>query len=206
MSVPSTPLPEEFLEWQVQLRRHTMHERNGAPHIGVVPLLFVQRPGVSVGGSAHSIVCGLLPAASVLDQKTEEFRTLYEEGIEKGARHVYDRGVDYLLSYYDSREDFEPDTLTTLLPEESDLVKALRANSNCALVFNVFESNTGNKLFNPRCQQIDALAEVHASGVVFDNVWWHNTLFHGMADNHVVVQFRHQKSWDTRFGAFDRTG
>ena len=98
MSVASTPLPEEFLEWQVQLRRHTMHERNGAPHIGVVPLLFVHRPGVAVGGRAHSIVCGLLPAASQLEKKTQEFRGLYEDSIEKGARHVYDRGIDYLLS------------------------------------------------------------------------------------------------------------
>lgn len=201
MSKKICPLPDEFLEWQVRLRRHTMHERNGAPHIGVIPLVFVKRPGVAVGGTAHSVVCGLLPEESSLDTRTREFRALYEEGVEKGARHVYDRGVEYLLSYYDSRETFSDDTLTTLLPKESDLAIALRAQPRCALVFNVFEANAQEKIFAPRCQQIDASAEIHESGPVFDNVWWHNTIFHGMADDHVVIRFRHEKSWDTRFGS-----
>ena len=38
------PLPKEFLDWQVKLRRETMVERNGAPHIGVVPTVAVARP------------------------------------------------------------------------------------------------------------------------------------------------------------------
>ena len=179
-----------------------MKERNGAPHIGVIPLVFVRRPGVAVGGTAHSVVCGLLPERSSLESRTAEFRSLYEEGVQKGARHVYDSGIEYLKNYYDSRECFEPDTLTTLLPKESDLVRALRVDPQCALVFHVFESHVKEKIFNPRCQQIDAIAELHEEGPVFENVWWHNTLFHGMADDHVVVGFRHQKSWDTRFGTF----
>lgn len=200
MAKSISPLPEEFLEWQVRLRRHTMTDRNGAPHIGVIPLVFVKRPGVAVGGTAHSVVCGLLPEESTLEERTAKFRALYEEGIEKGARHVYDVGIEYFTGYYESREAFQADTLTTLLPKESDLVTALRAEPQCALVFNVFEAATTEKIFNPRCQQIDAVVDVHEDGPVYDNVWWHNTLFHGMADDHVVLQFRHQKSWDTRFG------
>ena len=114
----STPLPEEFLEWQVRLRRHTMTDRNGAPHIGVIPLVFVKRPGVAVGGTAHSVVCGLLPEESTLEERTAKFRSLFtKRGSRKGARHVYDVGIEYFTGYYEDRECFQPDTLTTLLPE-----------------------------------------------------------------------------------------
>ena len=47
------------------------------------------------------------------------------------------------------------------------------------------------------------IKSVFAGLPVYDNVWWHNTLFHGPADEHVVVHFRHRATWDTRFGAFD---
>ena len=46
----------------------------------------------------------------------------------------------------------------------------------------------------------DCEVEILSEGPVYDNVWWHNTLFHGMADEHVVLRFKHQRSWDTRFG------
>ena len=55
------PLPTDFLEWQVALRRWTMLESHGAPHAGVAPLVVVRQPGMAVGVSAHSIICGLLP-------------------------------------------------------------------------------------------------------------------------------------------------
>jgi hypothetical protein len=29
-------------------------------------------------------------------------------------------------------------------------------------------------------------------------------MFHGMAEDHVVVHFKHEETWDTRFGRFDR--
>ena len=45
-------------------------------------------------------------------------------------------------------------------------------------------------------------AELHASGPVYDNVWWHNTLFHGMVEDHVVVRFRHERTDATGWGAF----
>ena len=40
-------------------------------------------------------------------------------------------------------------------------------------------------------------------GPVYDNVWWHNTLFHGPAEDHVVIHFQHLASWDTRFGRLE---
>jgi hypothetical protein len=64
----------------------------------------------------------------------------------------------------------------------------------------VFSADDPGTLGNPRCQQLDCIVDVLSQGPVFDNVWWHNTIFHGMADEHVVLRFKHQRSWDTRFG------
>lgn len=200
MSTEASPLPKEFLNWQVALRLHTMTDRNGAPHIGVVPTATVHRPGAHLGVMSHSIVCGLLPHPRLLQAKTHEFRDLYESHIENGARAVYDVGIKYLLNYYVSSDDFDPGSITSLVPEDCALVDALKAESKCSLVFNVFNTEDPDTIGNPRCQQIDCVVDVLSEGGVYDNVWWHNTLFHGMADEHVVLHFKHQRSWDTRFG------
>lgn len=200
MSSTAQPLPKEFLNWQVALRLHTMKDRNGAPHIGVVPTVVVKRPGAHLGVVQHSIVCGLLPHPRLLEGKTEEFRSLYEDNIDGGARQVYDAGIEYLLDYYTSADDFDPGTVTSLVPEDCALVDALKADPHCSLIFNVFNTDDPDSLGNPRCQQLDCEVEVLQSGPIYDNVWWHNTIFHGMADEHVVLRFKHQKSWDTRFG------
>ena len=73
MSTEATPLPKEFLNWQVALRLFTMTDRNGAPHIGVVPTVTVKRPGAHLGVIQLSIVCGLLPHPRLLESKTHEF-------------------------------------------------------------------------------------------------------------------------------------
>ena len=59
MKATAKPLPKEFLSWQVALRHHTMHVRNGAPHIGVVPIVCAKRPGAHLGVVLHNVVCGL---------------------------------------------------------------------------------------------------------------------------------------------------
>ena len=200
MSSEATPLPKEFLNWQVALRLFTMTDRKGAPHIGVVPTVTVKRPGAHLGVIQHSIVCGLLPHPRLLEAKTSEFRGLYEANIEEGARAVYDAGIQYLLDYYDSSDDFDPGTITSLVPEDCALVDALKAEPKCTLSFNVFATEDPQTLGAPRCQQLDCEVEILSEGPVYDNVWWHNTLFHGMADEHVVLRFKHQRSWDTRFG------
>ncbi|MCR9094196.1 MAG: hypothetical protein NXI30_08265 [bacterium] len=200
MSTEATPLPKEFLNWQVTLRHFTMTDRNGAPHIGVVPTVTVKRPGAHLGVIQHSIVCGLLPHDRLRAAKTREFRDLYESHIENGARAVYDVGVEYLLDYYVSSDDFDPGSVTSLVPEDCALVDALKAEPKCTLSFNVFNTEEPQAIGGPRCQQIDCVVEVLSEGEVYDNVWWHNTLFHGMADEHVVLHFKHQRSWDTRFG------
>ena len=197
------PLPADFLEWQVALRRWTMLQSHGAPHAGVAPLLVVRQPGMAVGVSAHSIICGILPRAEQLEAKTREFRELYEGGIGSGSRAVYDRGIEYLKNYYQSAADFDPATITTLLPRKLPVIDAVRAEGRCALVFYVFDLNDRSETGKLRCLHVDANAEVLDGGPVYDNVWWHNTLFHGPADEHVVVHFRHRATWDTRFGAFD---
>ncbi|MGH0028882.1 MAG: hypothetical protein ACQGVC_03760 [Myxococcota bacterium] len=199
----SRPLPQEFLDWQVALRKRTMFESNGAPHAGVAPLVVVGQPGLSLGVSAHSVICGLLPRPDLLETKTREFRELYESHIEEGARSVYDRGIAYLKTYYDDTAAFDTGTITTLLPRKLPLVDALRAEPACALVFYVFDLVDKSETGRFRCLHLDCSAEVLGSGPVYDNVWWHNTLFHGPADEHVVVRFRHRGTWDTRFGAMD---
>ena len=200
MSTEATPLPKEFLNWQVALRLFTMTDRNGAPHIGVVPTVTVKRPGAHLGVIQHSIVCGLLPHPRLLESKTSEFKALYEEHIEEGARAVYDAGIEYLLDYYESSDDFDPGTITSLVPEDCALVDALEAEPKCTLSFNVFATEDPLTIGAPRCQQLDCEVEILSDGPIYDNVWWHNTLFHGMADEHVVLRFKHQRSWDTRFG------
>ena len=197
------PLPSEFLAWQVALRRRTMFEANGAPHAGVAPLVVARQPGLALGVSTHSVICGLLARPEMLAAKTREFKELYESGIADGARAVYDRGIAYLKSYYDDAADFDPGSITTLLHKKLPLVDALRAEPKCALVFYVFDLANRTEEGRFRCLHLDCTAEVLARGDVYDNVWWHNTLFHGPADEHVVVHFRHRASWDTRFGAFD---
>ncbi|MCL4684884.1 hypothetical protein KJ059_09040 [Myxococcota bacterium] len=197
------PLPREFLDWQVALRRHTMEERHGAPHAGVAPLVTVHRPGPGPGFLSSSVICGLLPHPEQLARKTEEFRSLYESGLEAGARAVYDRGIQYFRDYYRSADDFDPDSLTTLLPEKTPLAEALRADPRCALVFFVFDLTDRSEIGRLRCLQLDGFAELLDAGPVYDNVLWHNALFHGVVDDHVVIRFRHEASFDTRFGAME---
>jgi len=194
-------LPRAFLEWQVALRRHTALERGGAPHAGVAPLVTARHPGLGMGVASHSVVCGLLPAPDQLEEKTKAFRAIYESGIADGARAVYDRGLAYLADYYEAVNDFDVESLTTLLPEKLPLVDALRAEPRCSLVFYVFDLRDKSEIGRFRCTQVDALAEVLREGPVRDNVWWHNTLFHGPTDESVVIHFRATGVHDTRFGA-----
>lgn len=194
------PLPADFMEWQVALRRQTMEERNGAPHAGVAPLLSVRRPGRTPAVTTHSIICGILPAPDQLATKTEEFRRLYEENIPRGSRATYDHGIAYLKGYYRDVKDFDADSITTLLAKDSPATVALEAEPRCSLVFYVFDLVDQSEVGRFRCLQLDCLAEVHASGPVYDNVWWHNTLFHGKKEEMVVIRFRHRRTLDTRFG------
>lgn len=195
------PLPVSFLEWQVALRAWTMEARRGAPHPGVAPLVTVRAPGASLGVITHSIICGLLPRD--LDEKTKSWRALYEDGIADGARAVYDRGIESLKRYYRSAADFDASSITTLLPQGSPLVAALRAESRCALVFYVFDLGDRSEVGRFRCLHLDCRASVLEEGPIYDNVWWHNTLFHGPAEDHVVIHFRHVATWDTRFGRLE---
>lgn len=199
-----SPLPAGFLDWQVKLRDHTAKVRHGAPHAGVAPLVMVRRPSVPLGVTAHSIICGLLPHPDRLAAKTREFQEIYEGAIALREREVYDRGLAYLQGYYRSAEDFDPESLTTLMPEDRPLVEALRADPDCALLFYVFDLQDRTEIGRFRCQQLNCRAEVLSSGPVFDNVWWHNALFHGKAEGSVVLHFRHQTSYDTQFGGFKR--
>ncbi len=111
-------------------------------------------------------------------------------------------GIQYLLDYYVSTDAFDAGSITSMIPAEGPLVDALRAEPRCSLVFNVFDGSAPDRLGNPRCNQIDCFVDVLESGPIYDNVWWHNTLFHGNADGHVVLHFKHERSFDTRFGQF----
>jgi hypothetical protein len=192
------PLPLSFLEWQVQLRAWTMEQRNGAPHAGVAPLVTVRTPGAALGVVSHSIICGLLPRD--LDAKTKAWREIYESGIGEGSRAVYDRGIESLKRCYRSAADFDPSSITTMLSADSPLVEALRAEERCALVFYVFDLMDRSEIGRFRCLHMDCRASVLERGSVYDNVHWHNTLFHGPTEDQVVIHFRHLASWDTRFG------
>lgn len=197
------PLPQDFLAWQVALRAHTMTERNGAPHVGVAPLVTVRQVGSPLGVSTHSIICGLLPRPDLLAAKTAEFRRLYESTKTRGSRATYDAGIAYLKGYYLSPEAFDPDSITTLVQKDGPLAVALAADPRCHLLFYVFHLGQANDLDRFRCLELHCRAELHASGPVYDNVWWHNTLFHGKTDGSLVARFRHLATFDTRFGRLE---
>lgn len=203
-TAPAVPLPEEFLAWQVELRKRTMEENRGAPRPGVAPLVTVRRPGSLLEVSTHSIICGILPRPEDLEQKTREFRELYEGLAAEGAKAIYDAGIEYLRGYYRDPRSFDTDSITTLLSEDSELVRALSAESRCQLVFYVFDLVDRTPAGRFRCLQLDCEAELHREGPVFDNVWWHNTLFHGKQDRSVVVRFRHRATHDTAFGKWEK--
>ena len=94
--------------------------------------------------------------------------------------------------------------MTTLLHKDSDVGAALRADAQCALVFYVFELDDTSEERRFRCLQLNCRAELHERGPIYDNVWWHNALFHGKLDDRVVVRFLHQSTYDTAFGALAR--
>jgi len=188
----------------VALRHHTMVERNGAPHVGVAPLLTVKSPATALGVLSHSVICGLLPRENRLEASTKEFRRICETAIERGARERYDAGIQMLLSYYESADDFDPTSITTLLPKDLPVVTALRAAPACSLVFYVFDLTERSEIGRMRCLDYSGRAEVLQEGPVYDNVWWHNTMFHGEAEDAVVIRFHHQATHDTRFGQMER--
>jgi hypothetical protein len=53
---------------------------------------------------------------------------------------------------------------------------------------------------------VNCRAEVYEDGPLFDNVWWHNAVFHGKLDDQAMIRFRHQSTFDTRFGALEPLG
>jgi len=67
----------------------------------------------------------------------------------------------------------------------------------------VFDLTERSRIGRMRCTHIDCEAEVLQSGPVYENVWWHNTLFHGPAEDSVVIHFTHRSSWDTAFGQLE---
>lgn len=198
----TSEMPREILDWQVRLRRWTMERRDGAPHVGVAPLLVVRHPTVGAGMAAHGIICGLLPQASVLAAKTRDFRAIYEDERANGLRAMHDRGIAYLADYYRRPDDFDRTSLTTLLPKDAPALAALRIDARCVLVFYVFELEATAEETRHRCVQLTCRAELHTAGPVYENVWWHNTLFHGMVEDHVVVRFVHERTDDTAWGRF----
>ncbi len=197
------PLPVEFLEWQVKLRHWTMLHRHGSPHAGVAPLCCVRQPGPGPGMTMHSIICGLLPRPDMLAAKTRDFRALYDEHAEGGARTIYDAGIAYLRDYYRTAGDFDRTTVTSLLHRDTMVVRALRADPSCALLFYVFDLDERSEEGRFRCLQLDCRAELHEDGPLFDNVWWHNAVFHGKLDDQVMVRFVHRRTYDTRFGGLE---
>jgi len=201
-STASAPLPIEFVEWQVKLRRWTMDHQNGSPHVGVAPVLAVRQPGVGPGIAMHSIIVGLLPRPDRVAAKTQEFKSLYESGGGR-AKVIYDKGIDYLKSYYVTADDFDHTTITSLLPKDTPAVRALKADGTCALLFYVFDLDDRTEEGRFRCLQVNCQAEVHESGPLFDNVWWHNALFHGKLDEQAMIRFRHVSTFDTKFGMLE---
>jgi hypothetical protein len=100
-------------------------------------------------------------------------------------------------------EAFYPTSITTLLDEQCPVVLALAADSRAALTFHVFDVVERGEIGRLRCTHLECVAEPHREGPVRDNVWWHNTLFHGPLEDAVVVRFRHLRTFDTRFGRLE---
>ena len=97
-------------------------------------------------------------------------------------------------------------SITTLLARDALVVTALRVDPRCALLFYVFDLDDRSEEGRFRCLQVNCRAEVYEDGALFDNVWWHNAVFHGKLDDQAMIRFRHQSTFDTRFGALEPLG
>jgi hypothetical protein len=197
------PLPMSFLEWQVSLLRWSMIEHHGAPHIGAAPLLLVERPGTGPGVSGHSIAIGLVPRAPRLIASTDRLRELYGARRDGDWSQARRNEIQYLHDYYRSAEHFQPRLLTTLLPADVSAVERLESAPRCSLVFRAFELKDRIEDGQMRCMQIECEAQIVRSGPLFKHVYWHHALFHGLADDHVAIAFRHLASYETALGSFD---
>jgi hypothetical protein len=200
MTTTLTPvnLTHDFLSWQVELRAHTMRERGGMPHVGVAPLLTVSAPDAPLGVRSHLIICGLLPAEARLAASTGDFRRLYEKEDAEGT-NAYQRGIAYLETYYASPADFDPTSVTTMVAGDHEIVGCLERDPLCMLLFHVFDLTDRSPVGRPRTLELTCEAELHREGPVRDNVWWHNTLFHGPFEGAVVIRFRHRGTRDIGF-------
>jgi len=191
------PLAGDFLSWQVELRAHTMHERGGMPHVGVAPVLTVRSEDAPLGVKSHLIICGLLPAEDQLQKKTDDFRRLYEA--DEDGESAYKRGIEYLKGYYTTTDDFDPTSITTMMAGDDAMIRDLERDPTCTLLFHLFDLTDRSTVGRPRTLELTCEAELHRDGPVHDNVWWHNTLFHGPFEGAVVIRFRHRSTRDIGF-------
>jgi hypothetical protein len=83
------------------------------------------------------------------------------------------------------------------------VVQALKARAECSLLFYVFDLENRDGPGGMRCTQLNTRAELHTAGPVYDNVFWHNALFHGPVDGQTVVRFRNLSAFDTGFGRLE---
>ena len=192
-----------FLEWQVGLLRWSMVEHHGAPHIGAVPLLLVNRLGMGLAVSGHSIAIGLVPRAPRLIASTDRLRELYRARRDGDSSDARRNEILYLREYYQDTADFQPRLITTLLAADVAAVELLAESPPCSLVFRVFELKDRIEDGQMRCMQIECEAQIVRSGPLFEHVYWHHALFHGTADDHVAIAFRHVASYQTALGAFE---
>jgi hypothetical protein len=101
---------------------------------------------------------------------------------------------------------FGPNTNFNGMAADTEHHGAPRGGLACALLFYVFDLDDKSEEGRFRCIQVNCTAELHERGALYDNVWWHYALFHGKVDGHVVVQFLHQSTYDTGFGALEVVG
>ena len=118
-------------------------QRNGAPHPGVAPVLCVAPAAASARASrcTTSSAGSCRPRTARRDDARRSAPSTSAHAAQ-GSRAVYDAGIAYLPTAYDDVADFDPASITSLLPETSPAVRALRAERRCALLSTSSTSTT----------------------------------------------------------------
>jgi hypothetical protein len=167
-------LRNHFLGWQCRIRQIAMRQDGGRPSPGM-------RPRVLNGAGRE-----LSPALTVLivPKTPAESTAFFRFQVQKSPdpRDIYERGLTFLQADYFQHPSAFADTLTAVLPGDSELAATLLAEAGCVLEFRHFR-----QFYRLPCA-VFALAPYDPAR---DATLWHNRLFNPTLPDAVqVLAFR----------------
>ena len=183
------PLPKEFLDWQVapaSLHTMTRAQRRAAHRGGADRRDRAASVAWASVWSSHSVVCGLLPHPRLLDGKTHEFeralRGRTSTTVPEGRLRRRHRVPARLLRL--GTDDFDPGHHHHACSPKNCAIWSTRCapTRSCSARLQRIQRGLDPDSTLAACAARRSTATVRRStrtAPVYDNVWWHNTLFHG---------------------------